>query len=178
MRTCRACPTLATVLAGSLAGRHTLTGISEFRARPRLSSGPYDAPGISTLHYILKRLDADAFDAEFDDWLDAQAEPAELIMIAGKTLLGSYDRDFGPDGHPLDKPVRHHVPAVGIDWHQVIARTACTGRKEDAVSAALRRLAEDLDGPDAGVCRRPAREPAHCCALAPARSRVRLNGQG
>ena len=150
-------PTVLTIiLAARLAGQHTLTKISDFGralsqetlrtigAHLSPTTGRYQAPGISTLHYIVKQLDPARIEEELNAWLGAQAPPGEPVAVDGKTLRGSYDRDLDENGQPRDEPPQQHVAAVGIDSRQVLTQIGCTGKKEDAEGAAMRRIVTDL----------------------------------
>ena len=166
--------TALTILIGSrLAGCRTLTELCDFGralsqdilaaigSRLRPQSGRYEAPGISSWHYILKRLDAAEVERLLAAWT---AEPVaeqeedradgerslQALARDGKVLRGSSDRDLGADGEPLDQPAQQQLSALDLDSGTVVGQLGFSGQKEDAEGAALRTLAEDLAG--TGVC--------------------------
>jgi len=149
---------LAIVIAARLAGCETLTQISDFGralsaarlrsigARQRRATGRYDAPGVSTLHYILKRLDEDLVETLMAAWMAEQVPGNEPLALDGKTLRGSYDRDLGADGQPRRERSRQQLSAVGIGSGCVVAQRGYSGHKDAAEGAALRQLAQQFAG--------------------------------
>ena len=149
---------LAIVIAARLAGCETLTQISDFGralsaarlrsigARQRRSTGRYDAPGVSTLHYILKRLDEDLVEELMAAWMAEQVPGNEPLALDGKTLRGSYDRDLGADGQPHRQRPRQQLSAVGIHSACVVGQIGYSGNKDEAEGAALRQLARRFAG--------------------------------
>ena len=153
-------PSLLTiVLSARLAGADTLTDISDFGrdldertlrrigCRPRSIDGKVAAPGISTLHYILKELDSDAVERLAGEWLAAWVPEGEAIAIDGKTLRGSYDRDLGRNGELRDEPPVQQITAVGIGSGLVAGQLGFSGKKDEAEGSALRNLLDDLQRP-------------------------------
>ena len=69
----------------------------------------------------------------------------------GKVLRGSYDRDLGADGQPLDKPAQQQLSALDIDSGTVIGQRGFSGQKDEAEGAALCELADELAGSSACV---------------------------
>ena len=166
--------TALTILIGSrLAGCQTLTELSDFGralsqrtlagigSRLRPQTGRYEAPGISSWHYILKRIDAAEVERLLAAWtaeqvLDEPAdsedgeEPLQAVAMDGKVLRGSYDRDLGADGRPRDQPAQQQLSALDLDSGTVIGQLGFSGQKDAAEGAALRELALDLAG--SGTC--------------------------
>ena len=150
------------MIAARLAGADTLTDISDFgrdlgRAallrigcRPRPGDGRVTAPGISTLHYILKALDAEEVERLAGEWMAQWVPQDEPLALDGKTLRGSYDRDRGPDGRLLDQAPVQPLTAVSIGSGIVAGQIGFSGKQEDAEGAALRRLLERVR--QAGRC--------------------------
>ena len=153
---------LAIVIAARLAGCETLTQISDFGralsaarlrsigARRRASTGRYDAPGVSTLHYILKRLDEDLVETLMAAWMAEQVPRNEPLALDGKTLRGSYDRDLDADGQPRRQRPQQQLSAVGIGSGCVVGQIGYSGHKDEAEGAALRQLAQQFA--DSGRC--------------------------
>lgn len=58
---------------------------------------PNGIPSHDTFARVLARLDPEAFEASFQEWLKALVSTleAQLIAIDGKTVKGSYDREGG-----------------------------------------------------------------------------------
>ncbi len=131
-------------------------------------TGRYEAPGISTGHYILKRIDAaeaerllaawtaeQVFDEEEDSAEDETADsgdseaPLQAIAIDGKVLRGSYDRDLDADGQPRDKAPQQQLSALEIHSGTVVGQLGFTGQQDDAEGAALRQLVETVRGANA-----------------------------
>ncbi len=153
---------LTLVIAARLAGASTLTDISDFgrdlsedllrrlgfRAMP--GSGTVTAPGISTLHYILKPLDEEEIERITGAWMALWIPEAESLALDGKTLRGSYDRDQDEQGAVRNEPPVQQMSAVDIDSRCVIGQISYTGKKEDAEAAALRKLLGTIQRP--GLC--------------------------
>ena len=174
--------TALTILIGSrLAGCQTLTQLSDFGralsqqtlaligSRLRPQTGRYEAPGISSWHYILQRTDEAEVERLMAAWTAEQAleneddsddsddsgdggdggdgeEPLQAVALDGKVLRGSYDRDLGADGQPLDKPAQQQLSALDLDSGTVVGQLGFSGQKDDAEGAALRELVRDLAG--------------------------------
>ena len=150
---------LTIVIAARLAGADTLTDISDFGrdldrrtlerigCRRRPCSGQVTAPGISTLHYILKALDAEQVERLSGAWMAQWVPQDEPLALDGKTLRGSYDRDRGPDGRLRDKAPVQQLTAVSIGSRIVAGQVGFSGCKEDAEGAALRQLLDQLQQP-------------------------------
>ena len=164
---------LTILIASRLAGCQTLTDLCDFGralsqrslaligSRRRPQTGRYEAPGISSWHYILKRIDALQVERLLAAWTAGQvleeqgaSEQGEAsvkaVAMDGKVLRGSYDRDLGADGKPLDKPARQQLSALDIDSGTVIGQRGFSGQKDEAEGAALRELADELA--DSGAC--------------------------
>ena len=145
---------LTIVLAARLAGSSTLTRMSDFgRALEqkvlqdlgiprRRQTGRYHAPGISTLHYALKDIEAATLEDLLAEWTRTQAPADEPLALDGKTLRGSYDHDLDADGTVRDAPPWQQLSAVGILSGLVLGQRGFTGAKEDAEAAVLRRSLE------------------------------------
>ena len=166
--------TALTILLGSrLAGCQTLTELSDFGralsqqtlaaigSRRRPQTGRYEAPCISSWHYLLKRIDAAEVERLLAAWTAAQVldkpadsadgeAPLRAIAMDGKVLRGSYDRDLGADGELLDKPAQQQLSALDLDSGTVVGQLGFSGQKEDAEGAALRVLARTFA--DSGMC--------------------------
>ncbi len=172
---------LTILIAARLAGQQNLTELCDFGralsqatlaaigSRRRPQTGRYEAPGISSWHYILKRIDAaeverllaawtaeQVFDEEEDsaegeaaDSGDSEA-PLQAIAIDGKVLRGSYDRDLDAAGQPRDKAPQQQLSALEIHSGTVVGQLGFTGQKDDAEGAALRQLVEQFAG--TGIC--------------------------
>ena len=122
---------LATVLTitgtARLAGCQTLTEISDFgRAlsqdqlaalgcRRRPQTGRLHAPGMSTLHYIFKALDADVVERELAAWAAAEAAPVEPLAGDSKELRPAYDRRRKEGDNMLEGPVPQQLPLEDLD---------------------------------------------------------------
>ena len=164
---------LAILIGSRLAGCQTLTELSDFGralsqetlaalgSRRRPQSGRYEAPGISSWHYILKHIDAAeaerllaAWTAEqvFEEPADSEAgeEPLQAVAMDGKVLRGSYDRDLGADGQARNQPAQQQLSALDLDSGTVIGQRGFSGQKDEAEGAALRELACELAG--SGAC--------------------------
>ena len=101
---------------------------------------------MSTLHYILKRLDEDLVETLMAAWMAEQVPGNEPLALDGKTLRGSYDRDLGADGQPRRERSRQQLSAVGIGSGCVVAQRGYSGHKDAAEGAALRQLAQQFAG--------------------------------
>ena len=164
---------LAILLGSRLAGCQTLTELSDFGralsqqtlaaigSRRRPQTGRYEAPCISSWHYLLKRIDAAEVERLLAAWTAAQVldkpadsadgeAPLRAIAMDGKVLRGSYDRDLGADGELLDKPAQQQLSALDLDSGTVVGQLGFSGQKEDAEGAALRALARTFA--DSGLC--------------------------
>ena len=158
---------LTLLLAGRLAGCQTLTELCDFGralsqstlaligSRLRPQTGRYEAPGISSWHYILKQVEAKQVEDLLATWMaeqvpDLQAdsdegEPAvQAVGLDGKVLRGSYDRDLGADGKPLDQPAQQQLSALDLASGTVIGQRGFSGRKDEAEGATLRELVTQL----------------------------------
>ena len=151
-------PTVLTiVLASRLAGCQTLTETSDFgrglsqdalrrigsRLRPQTQR--YHAPGISTLHYVLKDIDIDRIESVLADWMKEQLPGTEAVAIDGKTLRGSCNHDRGDDGQPRQEAPQQQLSAVDIDSRTVVGQIGYSGSKDEAEGAALRAILPTLD---------------------------------
>ena len=167
---------LAILVGSRLAGCQTLTKLCDFGrslsqetlaaigSRRRPQTGRYEAPGISSWHYILKRIDAAEVERLLAAWTAGQVleeqevqedsgegEPVlQAIAMDGKVLRGSYDRDLDADGKPLDKPAQQQLSALHIQSGVVVGQRGFSGKKDEAEGVTLREVAEELAGP--GVC--------------------------
>ena len=160
---------LTILIASRLAGCQTLTQLSDFGralsqptlaaigSRLRPQSGRYEAPGISSWHYILQRTDAAEVERLTAAWtaeqvLEEQADsdsdeaPLQAVALDGKVLRGSYDRDLDAAGQPRDKPAQQQLSALDLDSGTVVGQLGFSGQKDDAEGAALRALVRDLAG--------------------------------
>ena len=143
---------LTIVLAARLAGCQTLTETSDFgralsqdalrrigsRLRPQTQR--YHAPGISTLHYVLKDGDIDAAERILADWMKAQVPEAKAVAIDGKTMRGSYNHDLDAHGKPREEAAQQQLSVVDIDSGVVIGQRGYSGKKDEAEGAALRQV--------------------------------------
>ena len=109
-------PALLTImLAARLASSSALTRMSDFgRALEqkvlqdlgiprRRQTGRYHAPGIRTLHYALKDIEAATLEDLPAEWTRTQAPAGEPLALDRKTLRGSYDHDLVADGTVRDE---------------------------------------------------------------------------
>ena len=140
---------LTIVLASRLAGCQTLTETSDFgralsqdtlrrlgsRLRPQTQR--YHAPGISTLHYVLKEVDIAEAERILADWMKAQVPDSEAVAIDGKVLRGSYNHDLDADGKPHEESAQQQLSAVDIDSGVVVGQLGYSGKKDEAEGAAL-----------------------------------------
>ena len=159
---------LTLLIAGRLAGCQTLTELCDFGralsqqtlaqigSRLRPQTGRYQAPGISSWHYILKQVDSAQVEDLLAAWVaeqvpDMQADsvdgepPVQAVAMDGKVLRGSYDRDLGADGRPLDKRAQQQVSALDLASGLVIGQRGFSGLKDEAEGATLRELATQLE---------------------------------
>ena len=167
--------TVLTILIGSrVAGCQKLTELCDFGralsqdtlaligSRRRPQSGRYEAPGVSSWHYILKRIDAAEVERLLAAWTAGQVlgkkgdsedggACVKAVAMDGKVLRGSYDRDLGEDGQPLDKPAQQQLSALDIASGTVIGQRGFSGQKDEAEGATLRAVAGELAGTDACV---------------------------
>ena len=132
---------LAIVIAARLAGGETLTQISDFGralsaerlrsigARRRTSTGRYDAPGVSTLRYILKHPDEDLVETLMAAWMAEHVPDNEPLALDVNTWRGSYDRDLGTDGQLRLQCPRQQLSAVGIGC--VVGQIGYSGKKDE-----------------------------------------------
>ena len=164
---------MAILVGARLAGCRTLTELSDFGrslsqatlasigSRLRPQSGRHEAPGISSWHYILKRIDTGEVERLLAAWTSEQVgcqaaseddehPPLHAVAIDGKVLRGSCDRDLGPDGVPLDEPAQQQLPALHLDSGSVIGQLGFSGKKDEAEGAALRDLVRSWAG--TGTC--------------------------
>lgn len=158
---------LTLLIAGRLAGCQTLTELSDFGralsqqtlaqigSRRRPQSGRYEAPGISSWHYILKQVDSAQVEDLMAAWVaeqvpEMQADsadgepPVQAVAMDGKVLRGSYDRDLGAAGRPLDKRAQQQVSALDLASGLVIGQRGFSGLKDEAEGVTLRELATQL----------------------------------
>ena len=126
------------------------------RLRPRSQAGPVARlrlpstapdwslarPTISTLHYIFKALDAEVVERELTAWAAEQAPPNEPLAANGRYLRKSYDRDRGDGDTVRDEPAERQLLLVGLHSRLVVAQRGCSGRKDEAEGAVLRRQLE------------------------------------
>ena len=159
---------LTLLLAGRLAGCQTLTELCDFGralsqstlaligSRRRPQTGRYEAPGISSWHYILKQVDAEQVEDLLATWVadqvpELQADSADCesavraVGLDGKVLRGSYDRDLGADGKPLDEPAQQQLSALDLDSGAVIGQRGFSGHKDAAEGATLRALVTQFE---------------------------------
>lgn len=87
---------LTLLVVAMLSGHRHLLAASQFgRDRPELAKllgFTHGTPCCSALHYLLKRVDAAAFERAIAAWLGVGGD--QLIAIDGKTLAGSADGDL------------------------------------------------------------------------------------
>ena len=122
------------------------------RARPetlrrigcRERDGGIPAPGISTLHYILKRLDGAEIERLAGEWMAHRTPDGDAVAMDGKIMRGSYDRDLGTGGEPLDEPPQQQ-PAYSPEvlsgrrrWYRSEFRSSRTARSKAWAMAARR----------------------------------------
>ncbi len=161
---------LTLLIAARLAGAKTLTELCDFGraldqdvlarigSRLRPQSGRYEASGISSWHYILKRIDEEEVERLLAAWSarnlpsrereagpDEQPQAGLSIALDGKTMRGSYDRDLGQDGKLRNERAQQQVSAVDIGSRMVVGQRGFTGKKEDAEGLALRELIDTLN---------------------------------
>jgi len=125
-------------------------------SRRRPQTGRYEAPGISSWHYILKQLDSQQVKDLLATWVADQVpelqaasvggEPAvRAVGLDGKVLRGLYDRDLGAAGKLLDEPAQQQLSALDLDSGTVIAQRGFSGCKDEAEGATLRALVTQLE---------------------------------
>lgn len=125
-------------------------------SRRRPQTVRYEAPGISSWHYILKQLDSQQVKDLLATWVadpvpELQAasvggEPAvRAVGLDGKALRGSYDRDLGAAGKLLDEPAQQQLSALDLDSGTVIAQRGFSGCRDEAEGATLRALVTQLE---------------------------------
>ena len=143
---------LTIVLASRLAGCQTLTETSDFGrglsqdalrrigARFRPQTKRYHAPGISTLHYVLKDIDIDSVERILADWMKAQLPATRAVAIDGKTMRGSYNHDLDDDGQPREEAAQQQLSVVDIDSRTVIGQIGFSGKKNEAEGVVTRQL--------------------------------------
>jgi hypothetical protein len=51
-------------------------------------------PGITTLHYVFKRLAVDAYEAELQAWATQALHPGEQLVLDGKALRGIHGEEL------------------------------------------------------------------------------------
>ena len=136
---------LTILIAARLAGMGCLTALCDFGralsletlaaigSRLRPQTGRCEVPGISSWHYILKRIDVAEAERLLAAWASEQAldteddsaaggaagsggseAPLRAATIDGKVLRGSHDRDLGKDGKLRDKPPQQQLSALEI----------------------------------------------------------------
>ncbi|MDE0262713.1 MAG: ISAs1 family transposase [Bryobacterales bacterium] len=158
---------LTLLIAGRLAGCQTLTELCDFGralsqetlaqigSRRRPQSGRDEAPGISSWHYIIKQVDSAQVEDLMAAWVaeqvpEMQADsadgepPVQAVAMDGKVLRGSYDRDLGAAGRPLDKRAQQQVSALDLASGLVIGQRGFSGLKDEAEGVTLRELATQL----------------------------------
>ena len=96
------------------------------RLRPQ--TGRYHAPGISTLHYALGKIDAPDPERLTAGWIQAPVPEEQAVPIDSKTMRGSYCDDLEADGQPRDEPARQQLTAVGIDSGVVLGHVGFSGK--------------------------------------------------
>ena len=168
---------LTLLLASRLAGGETLTDLADFGralsqdtlrligSRRRPQTGRYEAPGISSWHYILKDIDAAEAERLLAAWSASQVlentededddggaggSPPGAVAIDGKVLRGSYNRDLDDEGKERDEPAQQQLSAVDIGTGAVVGQLGFSGQKDAAEGAALRTLVETWQG--TGIC--------------------------
>src|SRR5260221_6562905 len=90
--------TLAT--AAMLSGARSLYAIAQWgRLQPEavrraLGFSGAHMPGITTLHYVFKRLAVDAYEAELQAWAAQALDPGEQLVLDGKALRGIHGEEL------------------------------------------------------------------------------------
>jgi hypothetical protein len=90
--------TLAT--AAMLCGARSLYAIAQWgRLQPEavrraLGFSGAHMPGITTLHYVFKRLAVDAYEAELQAWAAEALNPGEQLVLDGKALRGIHGEEL------------------------------------------------------------------------------------
>jgi DDE_Tnp_1-associated len=90
--------TLAT--AAMLSGARSLYAIAQWgRLQPEavrraLGFSGVHMPGITTLHYVFKRLAVDAYEAELQAWAAQALDPGEQLVLDGKALRGIHGEEL------------------------------------------------------------------------------------
>lgn len=102
-----------------------------------LPEGSHPVPSDDTFRRTISRLDPEAFEATFRQWIAAVATQVEgeVIALDGKTLRGSYDRDaetLQAEGAP-QAPL-HLVSAWATEQRLVLAQEA-VGAKSNEITA-------------------------------------------
>ena len=71
-------------------------------------SGPR-MPGITTLHYVFKRLAVEAYEAELQAWAAQALAPGEQVVLDGKALRGIHGEEL-----PGVRLVALYAPQAGL----------------------------------------------------------------
>ena len=166
-------PTVLTIVLGSrLAGCQTLTetsdcgrGLSQDAlrrsgSRLRQQTQRYHAPGISTLHYVLKDIDIERVERILADRMKAQLPATRAVAMDGKTLRGSCNHDPDGNGQPREE-------APGSSCRQSLSTPAPSSARSAAPAARTRPRASRC----AGCC--PRSPPARSCSPPPCTPRAR-----
>jgi predicted transposase YbfD/YdcC len=92
-----------------------------------LPEGPHPVPSDDTYRRTIARLDPDAFEAAFREWVAqvAQRIDGEIVAIDGKTVRGSVDRDADTiQAHGAPRKPLHLVSAWASEQRLVLAQRA------------------------------------------------------
>jgi len=100
----------------------------------KLAEGPHPVPSDDTFRRTIGRVDPEAFEASFREWVAAVAKRThgEIIAVDGKTVRGSYDRDAATmeaTGAP-NKPL-HLVSAWASKQRLVLAQKAVDAKTNE-----------------------------------------------
>jgi hypothetical protein len=105
--------TLAT--AAMLCGARSLYAIAQWGrlqpagVRQALGFRGSPMPGSTTLHYVFKRLDVGAFEAELQAWAAQALQPGEQLVLDGKALRGIHGEEL-----PGVRLVALYAPEAGL----------------------------------------------------------------
>ena len=142
---------LTIVLAARMAGRQTLARISDFGramsqrtlrligARLRPQTERHHAPGVSTLHYALGKIEAPDPERLTAEWMQAQGPEEQAVAIDGKNMRVSYCDDLDADGQPRASRPGSCEPTTAGAAAATVPSIAITGASKRARSGSAWR---------------------------------------
>jgi len=125
---------LATIIAGTLAGRNSIRSIARWAKSLKdeelklLGINRKKAPTQTTMHEVLVRLDAKVVEEAFSAWAKTfiDADSLQQIAIDGKTLAGS---------GTIEYPALHLLAAYCCNISSVIMQTAVDSKQNEITAA-------------------------------------------